>query len=57
MASALVSAPASPARQLAMSCAVGGGLLAAALGASASHASSWQGTRPLAARGEDEGRK
>ena len=38
-----------------MNCAVDGGLLAATLGLSASHASSWQGARPFTTRGTEEG--
>ena len=38
-----------------MNCAVDGGLLAAARGASASHLTSWQGARPLRTRGMEEG--
>ena len=40
-----------------MSCAVSGGLLAATRGASASHVTSWQGTRLLTTRGKAEGGK
>ena len=55
VASAVGSTTVSFVRQLVTSCAVDGGLLAATRGASASHVTSLQGTRPLTTRGMEEG--